>query len=83
MNAGLSMLLKEIRNSENKEIEYKRELPEHSDKYMKSVVAFAEPNITVKTFTIISNIFYYCFFESITLSFANSLPLAFSKSPRS
>lgn len=35
------MLLEEIKNGENKEIEYKRELPEHSDKYMKSIVAFA------------------------------------------
>lgn len=35
------MLLEEIKNGENKEIEYKRELPEHSEKYMKSVVAFA------------------------------------------
>lgn len=35
------MLLEEIKNGENKEIEYKRELPKHSDKYMKSVVAFA------------------------------------------
>ena len=41
MNGGLSMLLEEIKNGENKEIEYKRELPEHSDKYMKSIVAFA------------------------------------------
>ena len=35
------MLLEEIKNGENKEIEYKRELPKHSDKYMKSVIAFA------------------------------------------
>lgn len=35
------MLLEEIKNGENKEIEYKRELPKHSDKYMRSVVAFA------------------------------------------
>ena len=35
------MLLEEIKNGENKEIEYKRELPKHSEKYMKSVVAFA------------------------------------------
>lgn len=35
------MLLEEIKNGENKEIEYKRELPNHRDKYMKSVVAFA------------------------------------------
>lgn len=41
MIGGLSMLLEEIKNGENKEIEYKRELPKHSDKYMKSVVAFA------------------------------------------
>ena len=35
------MLLEEVKNGENKEIEYKRELPKHSDKYMKSVIAFA------------------------------------------
>lgn len=35
------MLLDEIKNGENKEIEYKRELPKPSEKYMKTVVAFA------------------------------------------
>lgn len=35
------MLLEEIKNGENKEIEFKRELPERSDKYMKTIVAFA------------------------------------------
>lgn len=35
------MLLEEIKNGENKEIEFKRELPERSGKYMKTIVAFA------------------------------------------
>ena len=42
-----------------------------------------EPNITVITLTITPNIFYTCFLESITLSLANSLPLAFSNNSRS
>lgn len=35
------MLLEEIKNGENKEMEFKRELPEKSERYIKSVVAFA------------------------------------------
>lgn len=35
------MLLEDIKNGENKEVEFKRELPERSDKYMKTIVAFA------------------------------------------
>lgn len=35
------MLFEEIKNGENKEIEYKREIPKQSEKYMKTVVAFA------------------------------------------
>lgn len=35
------MLSEEIKNGETQEIEYKRELPERSEKYMKTIVAFA------------------------------------------
>lgn len=35
------MIADEILNGENKNIEYKRELPSKSDKYIKSLVAFA------------------------------------------